>query len=123
MWGQQSCQGNLINQLKILLLRLLLGSLLFAVGCDASLLFCLQSHHGSVNDLSTAVQLTNPLLRFWADGGFVYYKRVSSPSFLVSSQPLNHNMTSWFAIALDEIKTGRILREKADSKQSNFLLV
>ena len=28
-------------------------------------------------------------------------------------------MTSWFAMALDEIRTGRILREKADCKQSN----
>ena len=28
------------------------------------------------------------------------------------------NVTSWFAIALAEIRTGRILREKADSKQS-----
>ena len=27
-------------------------------------------------------------------------------------------VTSWFAIALAEIRTGRILREKADSKQS-----
>ena len=27
-------------------------------------------------------------------------------------------MTSWFAIALDEIKTRRFLREKADCKQS-----
>ena len=26
---------------------------------------------------------------------------------------------SWFAIALYEIRTGRILREKADCKQSN----
>ena len=54
--------------------------------------YCLQSHRGPVNDLSTAVQLTNRLLRFWADGGFVYYKRVSSPSFLVSSQSLNNNI-------------------------------
>ena len=28
-------------------------------------------------------------------------------------------ITSWFAIALDEIRTRRILREKADCKQSN----
>ena len=35
--------------------------------------YCLQSHHSPVNDLSTVVQLTNRLLRFWADGGFVYY--------------------------------------------------
>ena len=29
------------------------------------------------------------------------------------------NITSWFAIALAEIRTRRILREKADRKQSN----
>ena len=55
-----------------------------------------------------------------ADGGFVYYKRVSSTSFLVSSQSLNNNIISWFAIALDKIRTRRILREKADCKQSTF---
>ena len=80
--------------------------------------YCLQSHHRPVNDLSTAVQLTNRLLRFWADGGFVYYKRVSSPSYLVSSQSVIVIKTSWFAIALDDIRTRRILREKADCKQS-----
>ena len=84
--------------------------------------YCLQSHHRPVNDLSTAVQLTNRLLRFWADGGFVYYKRVSSPSFLVSSQSLNNNI-SWFVIALNEIRTGRILGEMADSKQSKRFAV
>ena len=82
--------------------------------------YCLQSHDRPVNDLSTAVQLTNWLLCFWADGGFVYYKRVSSPSFLVSSQSHIVITTSWFAIALDEIKTRRILREKADCKQSMY---
>ena len=70
----------------------------------------MRSYHRPVNYLSTAVQLTNRLVRFWADGGSVYYKRVSSPSFLVWSQLI----TSWFAIALDEIRTRRILREKAD---------
>ena len=80
--------------------------------------YCLQSHHRPVNDLSTAVQLTNRLLRFWADKGFVYYKRDSIPSFLVSSQSLVVIITSWFAIALDEVRTRRILREKADCKQS-----
>ena len=54
--------------------------------------YCLQSHRRSVNDLSRAVQLTNRLLRFRADGGFVYYKRVSCLSFLVSSQSLNNNI-------------------------------
>ena len=80
--------------------------------------YCLQSHDRPVNDLSTAVPLTNRLLRFLADGGFVYNKRVSSPSFLVSCQSLIVITTSWFAIALDEIRTRRILREKADCKQS-----
>ena len=81
--------------------------------------YCLQSHYRPVNDLSTAVQLTNWLLRFWVDGGFVYYKRVSSLSFLVSSQSVIVITTSWFAIALDEIRTRKILREKADCKQSS----
>ena len=75
--------------------------------------YCLQSHDRPVNGLSTAVQLTNQLLRFWADRGFVFYKRVSSPSFLVSSQFLIVITTLWFAIALDEIRTRRSLREKA----------
>ena len=80
--------------------------------------YCSQSHHRPVNYLPTAVQLTNQLLRFWADGGFVYYKRLSSPSFLVWSQSVIIIIASWFAIALDEIRTKRILREKADCKQS-----
>ena len=42
------------------------------------------------------------------------------PSFLVWSQSLTVIITSWFAIALDEIRTRRILREKADCKQSNL---
>ena len=42
------------------------------------------------------------------------------PSFLVWSQSLTTVIiTSWFAIALDEIRTRRILREKVDCKQSN----
>ena len=80
--------------------------------------YCLQSYHRPVNYLSTAVQLTNWLLHFWANRGFVYYKRVSSPSFLVLSQSLIVIITSWFAIMLDEIRTRQILREKADCKQS-----
>ena len=51
------------------------------------------------------------------------YKRVSSPSFLVSSQNLIVVTMSWFAIALDEIRTRRILREKANCKQSKICLV
>ena len=84
--------------------------------------YCLQSYHRPVNYLSTAVQLTNWLLRFWADGGFVYYKRVSSPSFLVWPQSVIGIVMPWFAIALDEIRTRWILIEKADCKQSRVCL-
>ena len=76
----------------------------------------LHLHHRPVNDLSTAVKLTNRLLRFWANGGFVFYKRVRSPSFLVWG-PIPYNITSWFAIALAEIRTSGFLREKAECKQ------
>ena len=41
--------------------------------------------HRPVNDLLTAVKLTNQLLRFWADGKFVYNNGVRSPSSLVWS--------------------------------------
>ena len=84
--------------------------------------YCLQSYHRPVNYLSTVVQLTNRLLRFWAYGGFVYYKRVSSPSFLVWPQSVIGIITPWFAIALDEIRTRWILREKADCKQLRVCL-
>ena len=40
------------------------------------------------------------------------------PSFLVWSQSLIVIITSWFAIAQDEIRTRRILREKTDCMQS-----
>ena len=46
--------------------------------------------------------------------------RRKNKSFLVWSQSLIVIITSWFAIALDEIKTRRILREKADCKQSRL---
>ena len=62
---------------------------------------CLQSYHRPVNDLSTVVQLTNRLLRFWADGLFVTEE---SAVRLFSSRLDPYIITSWFAIALDEIK-------------------
>ena len=107
--------------LKVLLLTLLLGSLCLQLVVKCDYFYCLQSHHRPVSYLSTAVQLTNRFLRFWADGGFVYYKRVSSPSFLVWSQSLIVIIMSWFAIALDETRTRWILRGKADCKQSMIL--
>ena len=105
---------------KILLLRLLLSQYCLQLVATRDYFYCLQSHHRPVNYLSTAVQLTNRLLRSWADGWFVYCKRVSSPSFLVWSQSLIEKITSWFAIALDEIRTRWILREKAGCKQSMY---
>ena len=85
--------------------------------------YCLQSHHRPVNYLSTAVQSSNRLLRFWTDGGFVYYKRVSSPSFLFWSQFLIVKITSWFAIALDEIRTRRILRGRRTASSLSYGLL
>ena len=38
-----------------------------------------------------------------------------------STRALYCNITSWFPIALDEIRTRRILREKADCEQSSLL--
>ena len=120
VWGQPSCQGNLINQLyqsnlkwfinrtkttekrkftavffckislKVLLLRLQLVSLLFAVVCDAWLFLLLaispQTSQLSVNSCAIDQSVT-PFLG-WRR---VCYKRVSSPSFLVCSQSLNCN--------------------------------
>ena len=45
-------------------------------------------------------------------------RKNKSPSFLVWSQSLIVIITTSFAIALDEIRTRRILRENADCKQS-----
>ena len=44
------------------------------------------------------------------------------PSFLAWSQSLIVIITSWFAIALDEVRTRQILREKADCRQSTRTL-
>ena len=69
---------------------------------------------------SICQQLCNGLIGYSLLGlfVFVYHIRVSSPSFLVSSQSLIVIITSWFSILLDQIRTRRILREKADCKQS-----
>ena len=76
-----------------------------------------RSHHRPVNDLSTAVKLTNRLLRFWADGGLVYYKRVRDPQSVFSRLvPIPYcYITSWFAIALAEIRTRRIFKRRTAS--------
>ena len=48
-------------------------------------------------------------------------KKYTASSLLFFFAKLLHvkPKTSWFAIALDEIRTGRILRQKADYKQSS----
>ena len=48
-------------------------------------------------------------------------KKYTASSLLFFFAKLLHAKpkTSWFAIALDEIRTGRILRQKADYKQSS----
>ena len=61
--------------LKVLLLRLLVRYCL-QLFVMRDYFYRLQSHHR----ISTVVQLTNRLLRFWADRGFVYYKRSSQQS-------------------------------------------
>ena len=45
-------------------------------------------------------------------------RKSKRPSFLAWSQSLIVIIASWFAIALDEVRTRQILREKADCKQS-----
>ena len=76
--------------LKVLLLRLLLSQYCLQLVATRDYFYCLQSHHRPVNYLSTAVQLTNRLLRLWADGWFVYHERVFSR--LVSIPYCNNNV-------------------------------
>ena len=72
---------------------------MFVVSCDARprratiFIAYIDPHHRPVNDLSTAVKLTNRLLRFWADGVFATTKE--SAVRLFSSGPnslLLHNV-------------------------------
>ena len=63
----------------------------------------LQRHHRAVNDLPTAVKLTNHLLRFWADRLLVYYKRVCNASYFVWSHiTLCHNVVVCNHTSLDK---------------------
>ena len=77
------------------------SSYLRRVLCKTSLIF---PRINGPNDLSTVVQLTNRLLRFWADGGLLQKSQQSVFSRLV--------ITSWFAIALDEIKNKTDFKRK-----------
>ena len=62
------------------------------------------------------------LVRFYLGRASFILQRFCSPSFVVLSQSLIDLIvsviTSWFAIGLTEIRTRRILREKAGWKQS-----
>ena len=71
----------------------------------------LHLHHRPVNDLSTAVKLTNRLLRLWANGGFFSLQK-SPQSVFSRLVPIPYNITSRFAIALAEIRTRRIFKRK-----------
>lgn len=88
------------------------------IGCIYHLLTHARDTYRPVSDLSrsAAVKLTNRLLCFWTDRGFVDCKRVHSLPFLVSYQSLT--VTSLFANTLAGTRTQRILRAKADFKQS-----
>ena len=88
------------------------------IDCIYHLLTHATDTHRPVSDLSwsAAVKLTNQLLCFWTDRGFVDCKRVHSLPFFVSYQSLT--VTSLFANTLAGTRTQRILRAKADFKQS-----
>ena len=79
--------------------------------------YCLQSHHRLVNDLSTVVQLTNRLLRFCLTEGLFTTKESAVHLFSSTLDP--YIITSWFAIVLDEIKNCTDFKRKADCKQSS----
>ena len=104
--------------LKVLLLRLLLGSLLFAVGCDAWLFLLLaispQTSQLSVN--SCAIDQSVTPFRGWRRVCLLQKSQQSVFSRLVSIPYCNNNVMVCNRAGWD--KTRRILREKADCKQS-----
>lgn len=91
------------------------------IDCIYHLLTHARDTNRPVSDLSwsAAVKLTNQLLCFWTDSGFVDCKRVYSLPFFVSYQSLT--VTSLFANTLAGTRTQRILRAKADFKQSTYV--
>ena len=76
-------------------------------------------HHRPVNDLSRAVKLTNRLLRSGLAEGLFTTKESSVRLSHLVPIPYCYIM-SWFAIALAEIRSRRILREKVDCMQSMY---
>ena len=100
--------------LKILLLRLLLGSLLFAVDCDAWLFFI--ACNLTTDQLMICQQLCNWPIGYSVSGLTEVLLLRKSHQSVFSRLVSIVIITSWFAIALDEIRTRRILREKTDCK-------
>ena len=99
--------------------RLPPGSWLFVVSCDAWLFLSLasppQTRQWSVNSCKIDQSVT-PFL----DWRRVCLLQKSPQSVFSPLVPIPYcNITSWFGIALAEIRTRRILREKADCKQSS----
>ena len=105
--------------LKVLVYkRLPLGLLLFVVRCDAWLFLWLatlpQISQWSVNSCKIDQSVT-PFLGWWR----ACLLRKSPQSVFSRLVPIPYwNITSWFAITLAEVRTRRILREKADCTQS-----
>ena len=104
--------------LKVLLLRLLLGSLLFALDCDAWLFILLaispQTSQLSVNSCAIDQSVT-PFLG-WRRVCLLQKSQQSVVSRLVSIPYCNNNVVVCNRAGWD--KTRRILREKADCRQS-----
>ena len=99
--------------LKVLSLRLLLGSPLFAVGCDTWLFLLLAISP------QTSQQPCNWPISYSISGlTESLFTAKESAVHLFSSRLKPLLITLWFAISLDEIRTRRILREKAVCKQS-----
>ena len=105
--------------LKALLPRLLLGSLLFAFDCDAWLFLLLaispQTSQLSVNSCAIDQSVT-PFLGWWRVSLLQKSLQQSVISRLVSIPYCNNNVVVCNRAGWD--KTRRILREKADCKQS-----
>ena len=102
--------------LKVLLLRLLLGSLLFAVGCNTWLYFI--ACNLTTDQLMLCQQLCNRPIGYSVSGlteGLFTTKESAVHLFSLVSIVI---IMWWFAIALDEKRTRQILREKTDCKQS-----
>ena len=96
-------------------------AVLFAVGCDVwqFLLLAISPQTSQLSVNSCAIDQSVTLFLGWWRVCLLQKSQQSVFSRLVLS--LIVIITSWFAISLDEIRTIRILREKADCKQSKVI--